>query len=341
MFLAKKAPAPAPAPEAVEIAFEASEATVPIRATAPAFVGIPTHEEAPPSASAPRGKSAIAPAYPADSAKSPAEAVAPSARNGEVHAPGAALEGIADRLATFQPAHPNLTGPMKFSAPAEPRDLLAPPSAKGGIATGELPKVIQGGAGVTATVAEDGSIHFHDPKDVTLDHSPFQAVGSGVGVGVSGHFDLTDQVMKIAGQDSYAPAKRKLADETREQRLCMAKQYQGERQKHELFTLSTKVRHIAARTDLSPSQRREIVFAIWDECTEESESTTDYGAMARATILSVVREAFPEGSDIGYRPAELLALNQRRSSRQPFAPYNASSTKRGHHPDAGSATECP
>jgi len=231
---------------------------------------------------------------------------------------------------------------MQFPAPSEkPRDLLAPPVAKNGTAPSELPKLIEGGAGVTASVAEDGRIQFHEPQGVALDHSPIQTVGSGVGVGLSGHFDGTDQVMKLAGQDPYASVKRTMADETREQRLCMARRYQGERQKQELFSLSTKVRHIAVRTDLSAAERRELVFAIWDECTEDSDLATDYGAMARATILSIVREAFPEGSAVAYQPAELLALNERRSSRQPFAPYDPSRMQRTRHPDAGAPTECP
>src|ERR1039457_3884591 len=132
-----------------------------------------------------------------------------------------------------------------------------------------------------------------------------------------------------------------MANETREQRLCMAKRYQGERQKQELFALSTKVRRLAARADLSAARRRELVFAIGDECSEESDSPTDYGAMARATILSIVREAFPAGSDRAYQPTELLALNERRSSRERFAPYDASPMTRARHPDAGAPTECP
>jgi hypothetical protein len=66
--------------------------------------------------------------------------------------------------------------------------------------------------------------------------------------------------------------------------------------------------------------------------------------MARATILAIAREAFPVGSERAYQPAELLALNQRRSSRQRFAPYDpisASSRKRDRHPDAGAPSECP
>jgi len=63
--------------------------------------------------------------------------------------------------------------------------------------------------------------------------------------------------------------------------------------------------------------------------------------MARATILAVVREAFPAGSERAYQPAELLALNQRRSSRQRFAPYEPTSVKRDRPPDAGEPNGCP
>jgi hypothetical protein len=108
-----------------------------------------------------------------------------------------------------------------------------------------------------------------------------------------------------------------------------------------VFTLSTKIRHLVARADLSAAQRRELVFAIWDECAEESDATTDYGAMARATVLTIVREAFPVGSDRAYQPTELLALNERRSSRQRFVPYDPSPLTGVRHPDGGASTECP
>ncbi|HEY5284873.1 MAG TPA: hypothetical protein VIM14_18920 [Polyangia bacterium] len=283
---------------------------------------------------------------------------------------GDSPNGEAARWATFQPAHPNLTGPMRFSTPAEePRNLLDPPTAKNGIpARKEVPTVIQGSGNVTASVAEDGSIRFHDPAAIEKNklpvytfgngiedgskqfhdpsamekrRSPFSAFGEGVRLGVSGHWDITDHVMRLAGQDPYSSTKRTMANETREQRLCMAKRYQGEQQKQELFTLSTKVRQLAARVDLSAARRRELVFAIWDECSEESDSTEDFGTMARATILAIAREAFPAESDRAYQPTELLAFNERRSSRQRFAPYNPNSMTRVRHPDGGAPTECP
>ena len=248
--------------------------------------------------------------------------------------------GNADRLATFRPAHPDLVGGVRRAQDEKARDLLAAPLAKGQAGATELPKVLRGSGGVTARVGEDGSIHFGVPKDVVVNDPSVAAVGAGVGVGIGGAFDLTDQVMKLAGQDPYASAKRKIAEETREERLCMARRYQGERKKQELFDLAGKVRRLAARTDLAPAQRRALVFDIWDECTEETDTGTDYGAMARATILSIVREVFPVGSDVAYQPSELLALNQRRSSRRRFAPYDAMAAAqagRGRHPDAGAA----
>jgi hypothetical protein len=243
-------------------------------------------------------------------------------------------------LATFQPVHPDLRGALKLLPVENRRDVLAPALAKESrSAPGELPKLLRGGAGVTASIAEDGRIQLHDPGVVSVDGVGPQATGSGIGPGLSGRFDVTDQVMKWAGQDPYAAIKRKLADETREQRLCMARRYQGERQRQELFNLSGKIRQIAARVDLSAVERRRLVFEIWDECLEESDERSDYGVMARATIVTIVREVFPEGSDLAYRPGELVTLNGRRSSRQPFAPYQQVPARSVRHPDAGAPSE--
>jgi hypothetical protein len=334
MLFSKEAPKPTPLSEPVEIVFEVAPATVPAPASPPASAAA-SPPALGPSLASPPSRARVAVVH-GDTVKAAAEAaeVPMPKTDGSLQVPGAASPSLANPLATFQPARPNLTGPMKFPMPDEKaRDPLAPPMAKRQAGVRELPKGNQRGTRVTASVAEDGSIRFHDPKDISDVHM--------VGLGIGGRFDLNDQIMRRAGQDPYASVKRDMAENTREQRLCMARRYQGERQKQELFALSTKVRQIAARTDLSAAQRRELLFATWDECSEESDSTTDYGAMARATILSIVREAFPAGSDVAYPPAELLALNERRSSRQPFAPYDPRPMQRTRHPDAGAPTECP
>jgi hypothetical protein len=379
MFSSKdRPPAPlAPLPEVVEIDFEIPQVAVAVPASAGAPTGMPSH--AAPGMLASRGKNAashrvalsVAPEDVEGSAKGAAVQVPSASSNlGAPSDAGGSPNGEAARWATFQPEHPNLNGAMRFSTPTEkPHDLLVPPTTKKGIpAREEVPNVMQGSGDVTARVAEDGSIRFRDPRAIKANKLPIYAYGDGmengsnrandpgaiekrrgpwdafsqgVRVGLSGKFDITDQVMKLAGQDPYASTKRTMANETREQRLCMAKRYQGERLKQELLALSTKVRHLAARADLSAAQRRELVFAIWDECSEDSDTTTDYGAMARATILAIVREAFPAGSEGAYQPTELLALNERRSSRQRFAPYDPSPLTRARHPDGGAPTECP
>ena len=199
---------------------------------------------------------------------------------------GASAVGESDRLSTFRRAHPDLLGGVRAAQNEIARDLLAAPLAKEQAGARELPKVLHGSGGVTARVGEDGSIHFGAPKDVVMNDSPFQAVGEGAGVGIGGRLDVTDQIMKLAGQEPYSSAKRAIADETREERLCMARRYQGERKKQELFDLASKIRRVAARVELAAAERRALVFDIWDECTEETETGTDYGATRPASESS-------------------------------------------------------
>ena len=233
--------------------------------------------------------------------------------------------GNVDRLSTLRPSHPDLSRAGRFLAPEKPRDLLAPPAMKPKqAATTELAKTIEGGAGVTASVAEDGAIRFSDANNLGFDVTK-----------LSGRFDLTDMAMRHIGQDPYAAIKRNIADETREQRICMAKKAQAKRLVEALAQIGAKVRGIARRSDLSPLERRRAAFEIWDECAEGSaDLTADYGEKARSIILSAIRELFPAGTDLGYSTAELLALNERRTSRKRFAPYEREDTKPASTPGA-------
>ena len=51
-------------------------------------------------------------------------------------------------------------------------------------------------------------------------------------------------------------------------------------------------------------------------------------------MLEAIRELFPAGTDLGYGTAELLALNERRTSRKRFAPYDPEDIKPPATPDA-------
>lgn len=228
-------------------------------------------------------------------------------------------EGTNDRFASFRPGRPDLSRGPTLPAPNPARDLLAAPHAPMN-ATGELPKQIRGPGDVTARIDEDGRIHFHDPKPVVVDHFPVTTIDDKPTFGIDGHFDLNDQLARLAGQDPYAATKRKLAEETHEQRLCLARRAQHAREAQALLDLSTQVRAIAGRKDWPAEKRHRALFEIWDECDD---GDSDYAAMARATITAIIRQAFPEGSPQAYQAQELLALNTQRSSRQEFAPYAA------------------
>jgi len=337
-LLQTRHPARAPLPEAIEIAISAQEprASVDVAGHAePAGVSAPSN--VPPARDKRSRVVARAEAERAETGAptAPAAEATPAATEPTPAAEGvAARPGETNRLATLLPAHPDLSAAGRLGVEAgQPRDLLAPPTlGPKPVPPRELPEVLRGGGGVTAQVEADGTLRFHDSKNLGYDARAW-----------SGRFDVTDALMRKRGQDPYASIKRQLADETREQRICMGKQAQEKRQREALVELSARVRQIARRTDLPLPERRQIVFELWDECLEgPGDPSLDYGGMARAIVLSVIRDVFPAGSELAYQPAELLALNRRRSSHEPFAPYETrTATPRSATGGAFGSTSCP
>jgi hypothetical protein len=76
----------------------------------------------------------------------------------------------------------------------------------------------------------------------------------------------------------------------------------------------------------SQTLKRRVLFELWDECAEDERdgnSLVVSGATeARGTIVEFIRLNLPEGSRDGFSREELAALNARRGSRRPFAPYD-------------------
>ena len=46
-----------------------------------------------------------------------------------------------------------------------------------------------------------------------------------------------------------------------------------------------------------------------------------------ADIAAIIRQALPEGLSLAYQPQEFLALNERRTSKNKFAPYHVQETR--------------
>ena len=179
-------------------------------------------------------------------------------------------------------------------------------------------KQVQGsertGTGLQVNVDREGRVAFKDPSG----------------------FDVNAMAEQIAGNDPYASEKRRIAEATFEDRLCLAQEAALRRKQEGLFHLKERLERLLQLPGLSPAARREIVFEMWDECLDDRPAPDDtgphpdLGAAARASIVAFIRRVFPPGSPAAFTPAELATLNQRRLSRSPFAPYDTSST-----PDAG------
>lgn len=136
-------------------------------------------------------------------------------------------------------------------------------------------------------------------------------------------FDITDYVMRKIGDDPYNPAKAKFLDETREQREKMWHAESKERLREALQMLPAQLAEIWSHEAWSASERRQVLFDLWDECAETgSPERVRLGRQIRVSIIAFIRKRLPAGSEDEYPEAELQALNKRRTSKAKFLPYS-------------------
>jgi hypothetical protein len=145
---------------------------------------------------------------------------------------------------------------------------------------------------------------------------------AGMGLlGVAAIFDLTDLVMRAAGMDPYGYDKGRVADMTRAMREEMSATERPRRIARALARLPGELEALWRRTDMGASERREILFQLWDDLLEGEGPEENAAARAREEILRFIGRALPSGSGDAYSPDELARLNARRKSRASFAPY--------------------
>jgi hypothetical protein len=135
-------------------------------------------------------------------------------------------------------------------------------------------------------------------------------------------FDVTDWLMRASGMDPYSARKARFLDQTREARAAMRAQARSEDLREAIAALPDLLDQIWRDPGRTVAERRELLFRLWDECTESgSEELVNASRMARATILAFIRRVLPEGSADAYTPAELESLNATRKSTEQFTPY--------------------
>lgn len=139
---------------------------------------------------------------------------------------------------------------------------------------------------------------------------------------ISGGFDITDALTRWMGDDPYSAAKLAFLERTREERAQIARKQTAESLQTSVANLRRHVSSIWRRTDMPASERRAILFELWDECAETgSPGELEAARAARATVLGFIRRELPAGSPDAYTADELGALNRARGSTMAFAPY--------------------
>jgi hypothetical protein len=216
----------------------------------------------------------------------------------------------------FQPLTPLLPGPYGTTLPP----VMLGRTKVGPMTTDDLHLVSDGQGGFRGarpgyrfTIDRDGSVHFDDRRSVNL-----AAVAL---LGAMGLFDLTDMVMRARGKDPYAYDKGRVLELTAKLRAPMPEADRRRRIADALARLPQDLESLWRREELAPTERRRLLFELWDELLEGAGAEADAAARARSEIRRFVHDRLPAGSPHAYAPEELRRLNAGRRSRVAFEPY--------------------
>jgi len=154
-----------------------------------------------------------------------------------------------------------------------------------------------------AVIGSDGSVTFSD-RSIDM---PAPGVLT---------FDINDAIMRSRGQDPYQHERQWFLDSTEPSRDRLAQAAMHREADRALRDLPARLARIWADDRATARDRRLRLFDVWDDCADD-----DIGRRAREIVERFVRTELPRGSADAFTGAELAALNARRASPVPFAPY--------------------
>lgn len=161
----------------------------------------------------------------------------------------------------------------------------------------------------SAKISRGGRVEFEDKLPI----SPG---------GVNLAFDLTELAMRMRGDTIYVPQKRKFLAESSETRVEMARHVNKENLIQSVLDLRSRLLTIWDNEHLTLAEKKQKLFAIWDECAEEgSEDILNMGSMIRISVVGFIGRHLPLGSELAYSEADLEKLNGGRQSQAEFVPY--------------------
>lgn len=118
-----------------------------------------------------------------------------------------------------------------------------------------------------------------DPREACRYPDPCFFGAAGVWVSVSGTMDLTDEVMRLAGQDPYRFAKARFLAGTREMRARLAARAHTEDLRHSIADLPGRLTAIACDEQRSVAERRAILQALRAELDGETAEAPEASAV--------------------------------------------------------------
>ncbi|NVB79464.1 MAG: hypothetical protein HOV81_13800 [Kofleriaceae bacterium] len=158
-------------------------------------------------------------------------------------------------------------------------------------------------------VEPDGTAHIKDKRNLRL---------TGL---LSGEFDASDALMRQHGIDPYSSYKLKVLDGTREERYQIGKEYRTQQLAQSRQLMKKNLERLVASAP-GPSELKQGLFELWDDCAESgSDEIVVGGRAARSQVIGFIRTRLPPDSPDAFTPAELARMNKHRRSQATFAPY--------------------
>jgi hypothetical protein len=143
---------------------------------------------------------------------------------------------------------------------------------------------------------------------------------------LGGTADITAYLHRKFVGDPYASRKKKLLDDTRDERAKMGSEFRAQQLVRSAELIQRNLVRLA-NAKLPAIETRAAAFELWDECGEavgEEALGGDFaqaGQRARAQVIGWIRSHLPQASPDAYTDEEIARLNLHRSSKQPFEPY--------------------
>jgi hypothetical protein len=123
-----------------------------------------------------------------------------------------------------------------------------------------------------------------DPREACQYPRPCFFDASVLLLGASAGLDITDELMRLAGQDPYRYEKARFLTATRELRIRMAGRAHAEDVNSSAASLPALLRGIACDERLSPGERRAVIQALRDELDVDSPEARAYRDQIRRFV---------------------------------------------------------